>query len=327
MQQGSLSASNSSGTTSVSNRGFSLPLDVLALAGSLSGTMEFTSSATDTQVFQTSFVLQPAPNLQADAPLIDKYGQSIQSPWTGKVRSDSDLLAADAAEVLWLERHPQPAGLDAWGGMSWASWHEAATGYYTVAKHNGYWWLISPAGNPIFYTGLNDAPALAWDMTPVTGREWLFAELAPNSGATAAAWGNDVWGESGSTDYYAFIAANLIIKYGGAWQQQALARTVQRIASWGFSGLGKWCSTVGNLPLLPVIYVYSVPNLVNHIDPFDTNIQSQFLSALQTQLAGQITDSTILGWSYQNEYDGIVTADEIQSILDLGPACRRRWRC
>jgi len=316
--QGALSASNSSGTTSVSNPGVSLPLDVLALAGSLSGTMEFTSSATDTQVFQTSFVLRPAPNLQADAPLIDKYGQSIQSPWTGKVQSDSDLLAADAAEALWLERHPQPAGLDAWGGMSWAPWHEAATGYYTVAKRNGYWWLISPAGNPVFYTGLDDAPALSWDMTPVTGREWLFAELAPNSGATAAAWGNDVWGEGGSTDYYAFIAANLITKYGGTWQQQALARTVQRIASWGFSGLGKWCSTVGNLPELPVIYVYTVPNLVNHIDPFDSNIQSQFLGALRTQLAGQITDSTILGWSYQNEYDGIVTAEEIQSILDMG---------
>ena len=155
-------------------------------------------------------------------------------------------------------------------------------------------------------------------MTPVTGREWLFAQLAPNSGLTAAAWGNDVWGESGSTDYYAFIAANLITKYGAQWQQMAIARTAQRIASWGFSGLGKWCTEVANLPLLPVIYTYSVPNLVNHMDPFDTSIQSQFLSALEAQIGGQTTDSRILGWSFQNEYDGIVPADEIQSILNMG---------
>jgi hypothetical protein len=318
VMQGTLSASNSSGTVSISNPASSLPLDVLALAGSLTGTLGFTSSATDTQVFQTSFMLLPAPNLQGDAPLIDKYGQSIQSPWTGKVQSDSDLLAGDAAEALWLQRHPRAPGLDAWGGMSWAGWHQPATGYYTVAKRNGYWWLISPAGNPVFYTGIDDAPALAWDMTPVTGREWLFAELAPDSGLTAAAWGNDVWGESGSTDYYAFIAANLINKYGANWQSLELERTEQRVASWAFSGLGKWSDPVGNLPLLPVIYVYTVPNLVNHIDPFNPSTQSQFLSALQSQLAGQTTQSTILGWSYQNEYDGIVTASEIQSILQMG---------
>ena len=316
--QGALSASNATGTASVSNPANGQPLDVLALAGSLSGTLGFTSSATDTQVFRTSFTLLPAPNLQADAPLIDKYGQSIQSPWTGKVRSDDDLSTADAAEALWLERHPQPEGYDQWGGMSWTGWNETATGYYRVEKRNGYWWLITPAGNPVFYTGLSDAPALAWDMTPVTGREWLFAQLAPNSGLTAAAWGNDVWGESGSTDYYAFIAANLITKYGSQWQQMAIARTAQRIASWGFSGLGKWCTEVANLPLLPVIYTYSVPNLVNHMDPFDTSIQSQFLSALEAQIGGQTTDSRILGWSFQNEYDGIVPADEIQSILNMG---------
>ena len=88
--------------------------------------------------------------------------------------------------------------------------------------------------------------------------------------------------------------------------------------SWGFSGLGKWCTEVANLPLLPVIYTYSVPNLVNHMDPFDTSIQSQFLSALEAQIGGQTTDSRILGWSFQNEYDGIVPADEIQSILNMG---------
>ena len=84
--QGDLSASNATGTVSVSNPANGLPLDVLALAGSLSETLWLTTSATDTQVFRTSFVLLPAPDLQADAPLIDKYGQSIQSPWTGKVR-------------------------------------------------------------------------------------------------------------------------------------------------------------------------------------------------------------------------------------------------
>ena len=314
--QANLTASNSKGTASYANHTAGVPQDVLALSGSLGGTLGFTASASDTQVIRTSFVLQPAANLQADAPLIDRYGQSIQSLWTGKVQSDSDLLAADAAEALWLQRHPRPDGFDEWGGMSWAGWHETGTGYYRVEKRNGYWWLISPAGNPVFYTGLSDAPALNWDMTPVTGRQWLFAELGPNSGATAAAWGSNVWGDSG-TDYYAFITVNLQRKYGSQWRQQALERTAQRIASWGFSGLGKWCLEVGDLPILPVIYT-SVPNLVKHIDPFDAGIQSQFVNALRAQIGSQVADSRILGWSYQNEYDGIVTAAEIQSVLNLG---------
>ena len=51
-----------------------------------------------------------------------------------------------------------PTGYDAWGGVLNAGWQDTATGYFHVVQHNSVWWLISPAGNPCYYIGLDTGP-------------------------------------------------------------------------------------------------------------------------------------------------------------------------
>ena len=317
--QGDLTMSNSAATVTEPAIGARVPPEVLALSGT-GRTVNFTTSSTDTQVFTTSFTLRQTafPSIPT-VPLIDRYGQSIQSTWNGKVRQDSDLPASDAVEAAWLSTLSPPCGYDAWGGLTTAGWRQTATGFYTIAKRNGYWWLITPQGNPLFYTGMSAAPALTWEMTPVSGRLGMFADLpAKTDPLYSAAWGHNVWNESGDNDYFAFIAANLIRKFGSDWQAKELALTERRIHAWGFSGLGKWSTNVGNLPLLPVLSSWT-PTLVSggHIDPFDARSQATFQTDIGSQVSSLKNDPKILGWSYQNEYQGIVTAAETQQILQL----------
>jgi hypothetical protein len=319
--QGDLTATTPGGSVTVSIPGSDLPVGVLRLAGHPVGSAAaFQASTTGTMVFETSFILRALPTTQIA--LIDRYGQSIYSPWSGKLASDDELHADDIAEQQWLAANPAPGGLDAWGGLRNAGWSLTGTGYYTTTLRNGYWWLISPDGNPVFYTGVCTAPNVGGDSTPVTGRPWLFDTLEPDAGATSALWGGSPWGESGNPSYYSFPTANLIRKYGADWAQSETDRTAQRVQSWGFTGLGKWGSPVASLPILPVMFS-SAPTLAGHMDPFDTNTQSLFASDIGQQVKDRVNNPSIVGWSFQNEYDGIVPIAEIQNILSLGAASAR----
>lgn len=323
--QGDLTATSPGGTATISIPGSDLPVEVLRLAGHPAGSAaQFRASNTATMVFETSFILRPAGAEQIA--LIDRYGQSLYSPWTGKVTSDDNLKSDDAKEQQWLSVNPPPADLDAWGGMRNSGWSLTGTGFYTTTLRNGYWWLISPEGNPLFYTGLCNAPNLGGDSTPVSGRPGLFDGLEPNSGTTSELWRGSPWGESGNPSYYSFPTANLLRKYGADWAKLETERTARRLQSWGFTGLGKWASPVASqaapLPILPVIYS-NVPTLAGHMDPFDTSTQNLFTSDIANQLKDRVNDKSILGWSFQNEYQVIVTIDEIKQILSLGLAPAR----
>jgi len=312
-----LTITNSSGSAQFTNPAASVPAAVLALSGPLTETLQFTSSATGTQVVTTSFTLEAAPVPNQSQPLVDPYGQSVQSVWSGKVAGVADLASDDAIEQAWLAAHPPPQNVDAGGGIL-NTWSQPGTGYYTVAKRNGYWWLISPDGHPVFYTGLCGPPGLNWDVTPITGREWEFASIPPNSGETATGWAYDPWGVGDNTWYFSFITANLIAKFGANWQQLSTARSAARLPSWGFTGLGKWSNTTGTLPNLPVLYVNSPTLSTGHIDPFDGNATAAFKTALAAQIQSNLSaNATILGWSWTNEIQGIVEASEAQAILQL----------
>ena len=313
--QGDLAATNPDGSVTIPIPGTGLPVEVLRLAGHPVGSAaSFHASTAGVMVFETSFTLKSLAT--SSVALIDKYGQSIQSPWIGKVASDTNLKSDDINEQAWLAAHPPPTGLDAWGGVRDAGWSLTGTGFYTTTQRNGYWWLISPDGNPLFYTGVCTAPNLGGDSTPVTSRPGLFEGLEANSGSTSVLWGGSPWGESGNPSYYSHPTANLQRKYGTAWAQLETERTAQRVQSWGFTGLGKWSSPVAPLPILPVLGT-SAPTLAGHMDPFNANTQSQFANDIASQIRGRLTDPSILGWSFQNEIQGIVLLDELKQILTL----------
>ena len=278
----------------------------------------FTPDPTRTLTVRATFRLVPRPaDARASAPVVDRYFQPVAADFPGKVTNDAQLTAAAQEETRRTAGWRYRTGLDAYGGDTRAGWHGSATGYYHTAQKNGYWWLLTPQGNPCFYTGLCSAPALAWDKTPTTGREWMWQSLPPRTGDTAAAWGKNAWGEGGDTDYVAPHTVNMIRKYGPGWQASEKSRTARRVQAWGFSGLGKWCDPLPGVPDIPVLHLDGVPKISRHPDVFDPAVQDAIRTKLAAAIAPRRTDPAVVGWSIGNEYDEIITPSEIKDILAM----------
>jgi uncharacterized protein (TIGR03437 family) len=318
--QSSIDAESSGGATAsatfpVDTR--PVPLMLLAPA-SISESLPFQYGAGESLTFTAVFSLTAASaNPQDYAPYVDTYGQSEHSSFAGKISADADLQAAATEEQKALAGWGTPSGYDAWGGVLNAGWQEAATNFFHVVQRNSVWWLISPAGNPCFYIGLDTGPLITGNNTPTTYRTWEFATLPPPAAPYNVAWSSGDWGNTGIVSV-SFDTWNMIRKYGSSWQTIATDLTVQRMNAWGFSGLGKWSSETGNLPILPVLEPNHVPIVAVHPDIFDPVVQQVLQSSLQQQIQAGVNDSRILGWSFGNEYDDLITPAEVQTILDLG---------
>ncbi len=295
------------------------PVPLMLLApGSVTENAAFSYAAGESISVTATFTLTSvASDPKTYAPYVDTYGQSVYSTFDGKIQSDADLVAAATEEQTKLAAWGVPTGYDAWGGVLNAPWHDTATGFFHVIERSGIWWLISPGGNPCFYIGLDTGPMTTSDNTPTTNRAWEFAALPPQTPPYDAAWGYSDWGNTGMSSV-SFDTWNMIRKYGsGAWQTTATNLAVERMQAWGFSGFGKWSTDAGNRPILPVLESYNVPMLTRHADIFDSAVQALFQTSLQQQMQGRINDPLILGWSHGNEYDEIVTPDEVTAILAM----------
>jgi hypothetical protein len=277
---------------------------------------------------EATFRLEAVPtDLKPLAPFVDAYGQSQYGDWPGKVKADDDLMRAAADETKRYAAWGVAKGYDAYGGYAAGPWKEKATGFYRVTKRDSRWWLISPDGNPTFYTGLCTSPAVDWEKTPVTGREFLFVATPARTGPTGAQlWSRGVWGGDANIDYAAMQSMNLIRKYGTpGWQDKARESLRRRLMAWGFSGQGKWADPVGKTPHVPVLSRSGVPNLAGHPDVFDPAVKTALAAALRRQIEPAKSDAAVLGWSLGNEHDEIITRGEVEEILkkpDPTPAKR-----
>jgi len=269
---------------------------------------------------EAGFKIVKRPDPREFAPLVDRYGQSVHADWPGKIRRREDLAAAMADEERRLaDDLAGVSGYDRFGGWTGARWRVRATGFYRLERRGEYWWLVTPEGNPCFFIGVCTAPALEWDRTPVTGREHLFEWLPPRDGLHAASWGRDCWGEGRGTDYVSIHTSTMIEKYGDDWQRKARESTARRLKAWGFSGIAKWGGQEG-LPSTPVLGRWAVKNLVRHPDVFDEAVRREFREALRAQIEPRRRDPFVVGWSLGNEYDEIVTREEIGQILKMPAA-------
>jgi hypothetical protein len=267
---------------------------------------------------EVAFRLEADPaDLKPLAPFVDAYGQSLYGDWRGKVKADEDLTRAAADEAKRYAEWSMPKGYDPYGGYAAAPWKEKATGFYRVTKRGDRWWLISPDGNPTFYTGLCTSPAVDWEKTPMTGREFLFIATPARSGPNGAQlWSRGVWGGDANVDYAALHSMNLIRKYDTpGWQEKARESLKKRLTAWGFAGQGKWSDPVGKTPHVPVLSRGGVPNLAGHPDIFDDSVKATFTAALRRQIEPAKSDPYVLGWSLGNEHDEIITKLEIVEIL------------
>jgi hypothetical protein len=255
-------------------------------------------------------------------PYVDKYGQKIEAKWTGKITSDDQLKQNALDESSRLKAWDKASNqYDRYGGYHDAGWHVAGTGFYHAVSHNGIWWLITPEGYPCFYKGLDNAPALKWETTPVTGREGIFTDLPTKDGPLAAAWGGDTWGSDPGVSTLAFCAANLIRKYGVNWQDDFRQVTAHRIKAWGFSGIGKWGDFIAGVPIIPDLNHTGVPTPqgATHPDPFDPSIPQKLKLVLSAQITPHLTDPDVVAWAVGNEGAEIIGTEEIENVLVGSP--------
>ncbi|MDR3709228.1 MAG: hypothetical protein P4L33_13085 [Capsulimonadaceae bacterium] len=251
-------------------------------------------------------------------PLIDQYGQMIAAKFPGKVITDSDLDAEAAKESARLDRIGVPKNFDKYGGRTDLGWTSKATGYFRVEKRNGIWWLITPIGNPCFYTGICSIPAVFWPSTPVTGRESLYSWLPDKDGRF-----HDAWGQSDGVSRFSFRAANLIRKFSGDWRAKETALSAKRLRTLGFSGVAKW-GQLNDIASFPVLHI-DAPKLLRHSDIFDVAVGQKISQSLSSQITPQLSDPNVVGWSIGNEVDEIIKPEEIADILsrDGGTAAKR----
>ena len=278
--------------------------------------LDWTFTKGDSFTIDTSFTLAHFPAIQTLAPLVDRYGQFRQGDWPEKVHADNDLGQAAAEELLHNQAWGPAPGCDRFGGDTRSSWREAPTGFFRVVCKNGVWWLISPEGHPCFYRGVDDAPALAWEKSPVTGRELLFEWLPPHTDAYSMAWGRGVWGDSQATEYVGLHTCNLMRKYGAQWQQAATSVTATRLDAWGFTGAGKWDEVPGKV-VTPVLFP-SALNVTARPDIFDPAVQAALEASLRPLIEPRLNDPFVLGWTVRSEVAEIITANDVLTLLALG---------
>ncbi len=256
-------------------------------------------------------------DLRRWAPFIDRYGQCRYADWPGKVKSDEELRQDIQREDAILAAMPPSPDFDPYGGYKRAGWREKPTGFFRIARRNGFYWLITPDGYPCFYLGVCSFHSPTWPTTPVTGREFLFEWLPPREDPWGWAWSKNHWGRRDGTEYVCFHTCNLIRKYGpDRWRQAAEQRCRRRLKAWGFSGGGKWHWT-DNMVIVPVLWARGVKTLAGHPDVFDPQILQALRQSLQKQVAPHRDNPWILGWSFGNEVSELIKAAEIKAILGM----------
>ncbi|GIV16297.1 MAG: hypothetical protein KatS3mg022_1732 [Armatimonadota bacterium] len=270
-------------------------------------------------VIEVSFELRLIPDWRRHVPYIDRYGQCRYAHFEHKVRSDDDLRRQWQQEQRILSSWGTPPDFDQYGGYQRAGWRAERTGFYRLQQRDGYWWLITPEGNPCFYMGVCSVPMDLWEYTPVSEREEVFEWLPPQDGEYAGVWATDVWGEGQGTRYVSLHAVNLMRRFGKDWRQTTFDLARRRLRTWAFAGVGKW-GYVADTPYYPVLNRNGVPNLAEHPDIFDPEVARRFEQHLRNQIAPQRQNSWVVGWSVGNEESELIRRREVRQILAMPAA-------
>lgn len=176
-------------------------------------------------------------------PLIDRYGQFRHGTWPGKIASDDDLRRRIEQEAADLKAHPGPSEWNRYGGWAVGPQLEA-TGAFRVQKVDGRWWLVDPEGR-LFWSHGSDCVRFETAATPISDREFLFAELPPRDSEFGIFYGR---GANAAHGYYStrkfatfnFTGANLLRKYGADWRARATDLAHRRLRSWAMNTIANW---------------------------------------------------------------------------------------
>jgi hypothetical protein len=266
--------------------------------------------------------------------IVDGWGQYTRGQWPEKIDSDAALIKAQAREhvvldQMGIDRH----GLDTYGGRLDVTLKK--TGWFHTEKSNSRWWLVTPDGHAFFSRGVNAVTTGDGARTYVQGREYMFKNLPPDSGAWAAFWGKDNNhrdDQSASAGigfnnghWFDFYGANLYRVDGSAWLAAWRLRTLERMRTWGFNTIGNWSDDAlgqahqvaytrsinifGDYGTVSTGYDYwgSMP------DPFDPRFAQATERAVINAVQGVRDDPWLLGYFADNE------------LAWAGPGPQGRW--
>ncbi len=263
--------------------------------------------------------------VQGNAPIkgiVDQFGQWTGGDWPGKVKSVDDLLSRRQQEAQELRRRPALPDRDEYGG--WASGPKLeATGYFRTAKHDGKWWLVTPAGTLFISLGIDSVNT--GQATFITGREEMFTWLPQDGDPLAKHIGYQSGAHSGpvkegkTIDWYAL---NLQRKYGENYKPAWMEVTLQRLRSWGFNTIANWSDwdfyRNGRVPYVGTAHIGGnharVPSGSDYWstmhDPYDPQFEQNVRNSLRavTQRIGD--DPWCIGYFVDNELSWSGTGEE-----------------
>ncbi|MBS1716534.1 MAG: beta-galactosidase [Armatimonadetes bacterium] len=255
----------------------------------------------------------------------DNFGQYAKETWTGKINSVQDLINARIAEFgTSANVNVKGGGVNKNGIVgntrydSYGGWlvgpHFQAKGYYYTTKTNGRWWMVSPTGYLFFSMGVDAVAPSA--QTFVTGREYLFANIPPNSGDTAQFYSyvsnvfDGPFTQGWAFDFYKY---NLYRKFGPNYADTFLPNAVKRLKSWGLNTVGAFSNNWAGSGLMPYV-AFVDTNYGNHArvstgndywgplpDPYDPLFYSDCVTRFNQLGAQTNSDSYCIGWMVDNE--------------------------
>ena len=258
----------------------------------------------------------------AYAGIVDRYGQFTRAQWPEKISDDAALRAAHAAEQSALAKAPDAAaGMDNYGGR--LDVHNlTATGWFHAQKANGRWQLVTPDGHAFFSLGVN-AVVADGGRSYVEGREFMFKDLPPNSGAWSPFYGQ---GDSRQPDqgasqgigynhgrWFDFYAANLYRVDGARWMDAWRTRTLNRLRDWGFNTVGNWSdASLGRAHRVPYTRPINIAGDYANVsagydywgrmpDPFDPRFVQATERAVANASRDVHDDPWLLGYFADNE--------------------------
>ena len=115
-----------------------------------------------------------------------------------------------------------------------------------MEKYEGKWWLVDPDGRLFWSHGI-DCVRPSNGVTPITDREYLYADLPDTDSPFAEFYGGGAWAphnyyEGKTYRTYNFTSSNLLRKYGQDWYQAYAEITHRSLRSWGMNTIANWSS-------------------------------------------------------------------------------------
>jgi hypothetical protein len=266
--------------------------------------------------------------------LVDRFGQTTQRDFPGKLKDEAELKADAETEAATYAALTPPAR-NRFGGLpgSGARLGLKKTGFFHVEpKRIGgrdVWVLVDPDGDAFFHLGVcTFGPGE--DYTSIEKREDVFEWLPPRTEAFAAAWHPDKWWNPRAVSFY---KANVIRKYGAYDDDAHTARLVDRVRRVGFNSVGAFSGAspvfsqkgfprVATLPLGTWTLGAAVPGVRGVFDPFEPKNLAKMDELFAKSVAERADDPLLIGYFLDNE-QGFEDIPRAIPALPGTHACKR----